>query len=245
MVASIPNELNALARPAYTQAMEHPSSAPNGPLPGSASGPVPCPRCGEPLGNPDMGSEVQLSGRPCNGPHGCGGVWYRHATFDLLKKQAKEAGQLDLDADHSPSAAFPGPAGAPKIQCPECTEPMVQRHFRFEGRATPIVLDDCAAHGIWFDVDEFEAAMQVVRAHAQALARHRERARLPKAPEASQSSQQRTSMSPGPAEFAKQQRASGKGKRAKNSSSGAEVAAEATEFFADVALGALFAVFFD
>lgn len=175
------------------------------------------------------------SGRPCAGPNGCGGVWYSHRTFELLKEEAKSAGQGNLDAKFAPQSAFPGPSGAPKIDCPDCAAPMAQRHFRFEGRATPIVIDDCKEHGIWFDAEEFEAALQVVRAHAQAMARHRRDGVSPNVPSSSDPQRARSEDAQAFAEI----RAKGEADRIRSS------AAEVAETFADFALFGILASFFE
>ena len=208
---------------------------------------APCPRCGEALGDPDIGREIKRSGRPCSGLHGCGGVWYRHSTFELMKKEAQEAGSLDPGGDSSPSAAFPGPADAPKIDCPECAAPMDQRHFRFEGRATPIVLDDCRAHGIWFDAEEFEAALHVVRAHAQAMARHQEEGRDPKPSQNSKPDRGPSRKSKAAAEYRREREKGTVMPSAvkRSASRKRRAAADAAEIFADVTLGAIFAILFD
>lgn len=205
-------------------------------------GPLPCPRCGEPLGGPDAGAEVERSGRPCDGLQGCGGAWYSHHTFELLKKQAQDAGQLNADADFTPQSASPGPTGAPKVDCPECAAPMAQRHFRFEGRATPIIIDDCQAHGIWFDAEELDAALQVVRAHAQALARHRHgdiAATAP--PQPTSQDPQDTPLEDGP----RGPLISGEKSGRKGADVAEAVGAEVVETFADFALYVILAAIFE
>lgn len=119
-----------------------------------------CPRCGCEL---SAAEREKVATHECRSPKGCGGTWCKQETFDALKASALAEVAKDPDARVLPVAAFPGDSNAGDVSCPECGQRMEQRHFRFEAQPTPIVLDHCETHGIWFDAEELDGALRIVQ----------------------------------------------------------------------------------
>jgi Zn-finger nucleic acid-binding protein len=108
----------------------------------------------------------------CAGEGGCGGMWCSRETFERLQQHARQAASSgEVVAPAAPSIYSLGaPEGAKRqyVQCLTCGDFMQRRQFRHENRATGIVLDVCRDHGVWFDRDELEGALQFVRSQVRA-----------------------------------------------------------------------------
>ncbi|MDH3645878.1 MAG: zf-TFIIB domain-containing protein [Gammaproteobacteria bacterium] len=110
--------------------------------------PLPCPRC-----RTDLDATVidkSLIDLCAN----CGGVWLDHSAFESLIRERKFA-------DVTTTLNIPGWATQQTYQqvekdqlyvrCPICEQFMHRRNF---AKRSGIILDVCAAHGIWFDANE-------------------------------------------------------------------------------------------
>ncbi|MEL6715465.1 MAG: zinc ribbon domain-containing protein, partial [Planctomycetota bacterium] len=104
----------------------------------------------------------------CADEGGCGGVWCSRETFDRLQSRAETGGS---GPEVEPPGLLPtGPSnGRAYVPCITCGNLMQRRQFRYGGRASGIVLDVCRDHGVWFDRDELQAALTVVRRSRRAV----------------------------------------------------------------------------
>lgn len=87
----------------------------------------------------------------------CGGLWLGNEVFELLEQRARE-GQLSwlkeaVTAENSaPHIARPGEQPGPWYRpCVICGKPMNRRNY---GRKSGVIIDHCAAHGLWLDRGE-------------------------------------------------------------------------------------------
>jgi Zn-finger nucleic acid-binding protein len=95
-----------------------------------------CPRCGAALAQAGVAW----------GCRGCRGVWIGEPALDEMMREMH---------DQPVAPSFTPRWGDGQIQCPECTAPLA--HVTLEG----VPVDRCSAqHGVWFDADEFEAALR-------------------------------------------------------------------------------------
>src|SRR5262245_46017631 len=71
---------------------------------------------------------------------GCGGIWMEVAQFLTLLREAQPDKRVDELMVHND--------GSPRRPCPVCAELMDLAWLDF------LALDQCEAHGIWFDGQE-------------------------------------------------------------------------------------------
>ena len=129
---------------------------------GAADPDRPCPICpGKPaLRNRALASDLALL--ECAR---CGGLWLTPGPLrTLVARVSTGAGQAAAllgplaGTDHA--ARTPPPAGGPLYRaCVVCAERM--NRTRFAGR-TPVVVDYCREHGVWFDPDELSTALDAL-----------------------------------------------------------------------------------
>jgi Zn-finger nucleic acid-binding protein/ribosomal protein L40E len=123
--------------------------------------PMPCPACG-------AGRELasrQFAGEPVAISECvlCGGMWTDKTVFEFLVARAHHA-QLgaaalaprERQAAGGAGAAAPGSAASVAGNhlyrpCPVCGKLMNRQNF---GRKSGVIVDVCAPHGLWFDLDE-------------------------------------------------------------------------------------------
>jgi Zn-finger nucleic acid-binding protein len=88
---------------------------------------------------------------------GCGGLWLSRELWLTLERRARR----DAVAAPEPTRAAPI-AAAPVIyrDCPICAAKMHRRNY---GGRSGVIVDLCGAHGLWFDADELERALDWVR----------------------------------------------------------------------------------
>ncbi len=149
-----------------------------------------CHGCGQPIapqaiagepterGCPVCGPERRLTSRPLEGQRvaalecpRCAGLWLGTDLFRVLEEQAQRRG--------TSIGPLPGRTGATPAATPVAKEPLYRpcilcgklMHRRNYGRKSGVILDACAAHGLWFDHGELEQVLVWIRAggllHAQ------------------------------------------------------------------------------
>jgi len=117
-----------------------------------------CPTCDLPL-EPDTvgGQSFERCGR-------CGGEYFAHrALQDLLTAHAAPPGARG--ADYCRPSPFADPVRYRK--CPSCGETMLRQNFR---ESSGVVVDVCAAHGIWLDQGELASLIEFATTGAMAEA---------------------------------------------------------------------------
>lgn len=147
-----------------------------------------CPACVE---------ERRLTSRELGGPgvtvlecHQCAGLWLGAEAFRLVEGRARELqGTQPGEPGRGESEKGSGPGGGERIYrpCPDCEKLMHRRNY---GRRSGVIIDQCAAHGLWFDHGELASILRWIRDgglrrsdELEALKRREEtRSRTPSAP---------------------------------------------------------------
>lgn len=95
---------------------------------------------------------------------GCAGIWLGQEEFRLALERARTVAApaafagIGVDAKRPPD---PPPTGGRLYRpCPVCGQLMHRRNF---GRKSAIIIDTCAAHGVWFDPRELDGILHWVR----------------------------------------------------------------------------------
>ncbi len=127
----------------------------------------PCPRCTTdkhkviPLERKKIGTHTIDSCSQCSG------VWLDHTILDKLLAQGNAQKSSQAVLGKSPARVHDLPRHKVRyLSCPECEQLMNRRNF---ARKSGIIVDECSAHGIWFDRQELAAAIQFVRASPEAV----------------------------------------------------------------------------
>ena len=125
------------------------------PVPGGAS----CPRCRD--------APTELRVRSLGEAHvvecaTCAGLWVTVRVFSALCRDAERRVESSL---RSPGPPAPD-ARVRYVPCLWCGSWMARKQFRYAGRASGVVADVCAGHGLWFDADELERAVAFVQTNA-------------------------------------------------------------------------------
>lgn len=91
----------------------------------------------------------------------CGGVWLDHSVFDkiLLHTNQQKNAQAVL-GKLPPKIANLTRHKVSYLPCPECDQLMHRRNF---AKKSGVIVDECTAHGIWFDKSELAASIHFVR----------------------------------------------------------------------------------
>ncbi|HEX2735073.1 MAG TPA: hypothetical protein VHM70_25885 [Polyangiaceae bacterium] len=119
---------------------------------------LPCPACG--------GECTSLDGEPgllldCSQ---CAGQFVEHSLLGALLERRRRY----LRAVQPQRRAMQLEEQIRYRRCPLCSELMLRRNF---GRTSGIIVDWCAAHGVWFDVGELSSVLGFVEAGGLAHAR--------------------------------------------------------------------------
>jgi Zn-finger nucleic acid-binding protein len=111
--------------------------------------PLPCPTC-----RTDLDATV-IDKTLIDLCANCGGVWVDHAAFEKLisdRTFSDLASALNIPGwAAQQSTAIPSDKDAFYVHCPLCEHFMHRRNY---AKRSGIILDVCAAHGIWFDANE-------------------------------------------------------------------------------------------
>ena len=121
-----------------------------------------CPGCGEPWNL----TSRQIGRRPMSVLEcgRCGGLWLGSNVFKELEEQALT--RAPVDTTGPPAAALSGDPASAQGQgplyrpCPVCSTLMHRRNY---GRKSGVILDTCAAHGLWFDRGELARVLGWIR----------------------------------------------------------------------------------
>src|SRR4051812_38758319 len=104
----------------------------------------------------------------------CQGIWLETESFRrICAEQERQADILGAAASSKVPVATP-PKNFRYRGCPICQRLMNRYNF---ANASGVVIDSCAAHGVWFDRDELRQVVQFIRAGGVELAAQRERER--------------------------------------------------------------------
>ncbi|NNF67992.1 MAG: hypothetical protein HKM98_10840, partial [Gammaproteobacteria bacterium] len=109
---------------------------------------LPCPRC-----KSDMDATV-VDKTLIDLCADCGGVWLDHSAFEtLIREQEYSAltSALNIPGSATQATYQQIEKGQLYVPCPLCEQFMHRRNF---AKRSGIILDVCAAHGIWFDANE-------------------------------------------------------------------------------------------
>ncbi len=134
-------------------------------LPKAASEPAPlpdgrpCPGCESGLHRTVLGETEVLECLEC------GGLWLGREAFERLGEEAETHRSLVAAEDLSertapPRVAVENPASVRYRKCPTCRAWMNRRAY---GQISGIVLDECRAHGFWFDRDKLPEILRFIR----------------------------------------------------------------------------------
>lgn len=129
----------------------------------------PCPVCGEEALLTDRGlADEALPVLECQR---CAGLWLRRETFEVLRERALRESRPVVGGAR-PRANAPRPQGGALYRpCPECRALMHRRNY---GRRSGVIVDSCAAHGLWFDASELDRLLAWVRGGGEADAARRQ-----------------------------------------------------------------------
>ena len=156
-----------------------------------------CPACGEgrQLYSRRLGTEERVAVLECGS---CAGLWLGNEVFRLLESRALETESTfqmpqgrgtEVPAaragDGSPRGELPASLYRPCVRCGKLM------HRRNYGRKSGVIVDTCAAHGLWFDLGELDRVLGWVRGGgrrrsdeaAEHERRHRQRMKRIQAPE--------------------------------------------------------------
>jgi Zn-finger nucleic acid-binding protein len=104
----------------------------------------------------------------------CQGTWLDSESFRrICAEQERQADILGAPAHSRPPVVIP-PRNFRYRGCPICQRLMNRYNF---ANASGVVIDSCAAHGVWFDRDELRQIVEFIRAGGVELAAQRERER--------------------------------------------------------------------
>ncbi len=138
-----------------------------------------CAECGDSLNQPAKSANEANKSFPCPrckdtnlerkqvGEHTidsclkCSGVWLDHTILDKLLAQGNQQKSAQAVLGKTPfKIANLKRHKVSYLPCPECAQLMHRRNF---AKKSGIIVDECTAHGIWFDKQELAAAIQYVR----------------------------------------------------------------------------------
>jgi Zn-finger nucleic acid-binding protein len=107
----------------------------------------------------------------------CGGIWLEKEIFEVLSERARAGHLPEGFGGGTPAEAAEGAAGRIHYRrCVICSTLMNRRNY---GRKSGVIVDVCARHGIWFDLDELDRLLRWIReggeARAETMQREQER----------------------------------------------------------------------
>lgn len=120
-----------------------------------------CPRCET---RPHMRVEV-VAGAPLERCPECEGLWVGTETVERLYKDRENAPSIqsmttaNKDNVQGTGTGVVRPEGY--IKCPDCSKMMNRTNF---GRFSGVIIDNCKAHGTWFDADELRRIIEFIHA---------------------------------------------------------------------------------
>ncbi len=115
-----------------------------------------CPRCQDRLKTRVQG-EFRL--QHCLG---CGGLWIDHDAFRrILENRGNHKSMATLLGKTPALDKAPARRPVAYLPCPHCGQLMHRRNF---ASRSGVIIDECAAHGVWFDRDELAAVIRYAQA---------------------------------------------------------------------------------
>ncbi len=95
----------------------------------------------------------------------CGGIWLGHRTFELLEEKMQLKAVSGITRNHQPNVLkpqFPLQEAGEKFYraCPVCEVLMHRKNY---GPRSGVIVDVCAKHGLWFDIQELAAILRWIR----------------------------------------------------------------------------------
>lgn len=109
-----------------------------------------CPRCATPLRSASIGDFSIIA---CDT---CSGLFISHETFDLMQEKSQRA-LLSLAPPRESESTWE--TSFSYVKCPVCNTWMNRKNF---AGISGVIVDTCAAHGIWFDQNEMERIMDFI-----------------------------------------------------------------------------------
>jgi Zn-finger nucleic acid-binding protein len=117
---------------------------------------------------------IMLKQTPLQECQKCLGLWVDATSFDrVCADRERQADVLALSPDEQRAALEPHLAPGPvKYRpCPRCGQLMNRFNF---AHTSGVIVDKCAAHGVWFDRDELRRIIDFLRAGGMDLSRQKE-----------------------------------------------------------------------
>jgi Zn-finger nucleic acid-binding protein len=109
----------------------------------------------------------------------CGGLWLEKEVFEALSERARAGHLPEGFGGGAPADAPVATAAAGEVRyrpCVLCGTLMNRRNY---GRKSGVIVDVCARHGIWFDLQELDRLLRWIReggeARAETMQREQER----------------------------------------------------------------------
>ena len=101
----------------------------------------------------------------------CTGIWLAREAFGFVLDLARRDARAEDERASAPRPAPLRPQEGPLYRpCPECG--VLMHRFNY-GRRSGIIVDSCAAHGLWFDPSELDELLIWVRRGGEAAAARR------------------------------------------------------------------------
>jgi Zn-finger nucleic acid-binding protein/ribosomal protein L40E len=125
-----------------------------------------CPRCKGALRSRALGGASVIE---CSG---CGGLWLSMHEFARLCEQAEAERAPNLEIAPSASARIAlSPEAVRYMPCPACGAWMSRKNY---ATSSGVIIDLCAAHGVWLDESELHTILSFIRAGGLERSRQRE-----------------------------------------------------------------------
>lgn len=116
-----------------------------------------CPRCNKPL-FPKEAADCHFEA--CDA---CGGLWVDHVVVEKIVAKAQERKSLNALLGKSPLRSSQLTRHKVRyLACPVCKALMFRRNF---AQKSGVIVDECTAHGIWFDHHELAAILEYSRSN--------------------------------------------------------------------------------
>ncbi len=97
----------------------------------------------------------------------CSGVWLDHEILTKLITQGNQSKSSQALLGQRPlTAANLKRHKVTYLPCPECKQVMFRKNF---AKKSGIIIDECSAHGIWFDKHELAAIIHFVKSSPEAI----------------------------------------------------------------------------
>ena len=116
---------------------------------------LPCPRC-----RCDLITEV-VENTLVDGCRECGGIWLDLTAFERMREEREKfeafVGELNIPTGANSRRVSEAQSDQQYVRCPLCDHFMHRRNF---ARRSNIIIDVCAAHGVWFDEGELAQVLK-------------------------------------------------------------------------------------